>query len=232
MASAQPALDVRRHDFVHLSLSCDEFHGSDLSLRDKADVRAWIMARRPFVARRQDAGAVTHNRICLGLPLPPAAGKRRIAIEIDAAQVCAIDAPPRLRECLHAVPAAWCEPLTRLETSSRRLGIVFRVFGSLALQATTGIAYLHPGSDVDLLWAPADRPSLEAGLDLLAAWELSSGMRADGEILFAQQGACWREWRGGTARVLVKGIGGPSLVSRDHLLAALDPGYTPERSAA
>jgi hypothetical protein len=57
-------------------------------------------------------------------------------------------------------------------------------------------------------------------------------MRADGEILFAHHGVSWREWLRGNARVLAKGIDGPSVVSREELLAALDGGLTLERNAA
>jgi phosphoribosyl-dephospho-CoA transferase len=135
MASTVPAMNVRRHDFVHLSASCSAFHGSDLSVNDQTHVRTWIAAGRPFVVRRRDAGTVAHNRICLGLPLPPSAGKRRIALDVDCAEVSAIAPPPLLCECLHAVPAAVRDPLTRLDVSARRIGIVFRVFGSMAFEA-------------------------------------------------------------------------------------------------
>ena len=64
---------------------------------------------------------------------------------------------------------------------------------------------------------------------MLAAWEVESGIRADGEILFGDDDAvAWREWMYGgrrgdiaSARVLVKAVFGPRLEAGAKLLAGL-----------
>jgi len=231
MASLPPGgIEARRHDLIRLLPSCDRRVGAELDGADRSGVQAWVSAGRPFVVRSQPRPFAS-DRIALGLPLPPAAAKRRIALEVDRACVSAVERPPLLDATLHALSAMWCDALATLDRSAKHVGIVLRVYGSIAFQSLTGLPYLHAASDVDLLWTPPDRGVLAAGLAVLAAWERSSGLRADGEILFGASGVSWREWQRGAPRVLVKSIEGPALRDRAELLALLDAGV-PEESVA
>ena len=66
----------------------------------------------------------------------------------------------------------------------RNIDLELRVFGSLAWQALSGLQYLTPQSDIDLLWHPLSNAQLQQGIALLARWEQDHGLRADGEVLF------------------------------------------------
>jgi phosphoribosyl-dephospho-CoA transferase len=100
------------------------------------------------------------------------------------------------------------------------------VFGSLAWQALSGLPYLTPQSDIDLLWHPQSNAQLQQGIALLARWEQTSGLRADGEVLFgAGSAVSWREWAtsksGNGQRVLVKRASSAELVEARELLEML-----------
>ena len=105
-------------------------------------------------------------------------------------------------------------------------GIELRVFGSLAWQALSGLPYLTSQSDIDLLWHPKSRRQLQQGIELLACWEQTSGLRADGEVLFGGTSAVsWREWSalqtGDERRVMVKRESSAELVDSLELLEML-----------
>jgi phosphoribosyl-dephospho-CoA transferase len=89
---------------------------------------------------------------------------------------------------------------------ARDHGLTPRPFGALLWQAMTGLTYLSPTSDLDLLW-PCPvlvPPSLLAGL---ARIDEGAPMRLDGEVLLADGGGVqWRELHQapGNGSVLVK----------------------------
>jgi phosphoribosyl-dephospho-CoA transferase len=171
----------------------------------------WAAAGRPLIVRRYAPGEPREG-IPLGLPLPPAHGKRRIGVLLPASDLSPVT-PPALADTAGHVPAAWHPTLDALVALGRRHGAVPRPFGGLLWQAMTGLPYLTAGSDLDLLW-PCPAPVPPALLDGLDAIARDAPMRLDGEILLPDGGGVhWRELReapeGGT--VLVKRVGGLEL---------------------
>src|SRR5947209_8840320 len=100
-------IEARRHDLIRLLPSSANAAGAELDGADRNEVQAWVHAARPFVVRSQPR-LLASKRIALGLPLPPAAAKRRIALDVERTCVRAVEAPPLLDACLHALPARWC----------------------------------------------------------------------------------------------------------------------------
>jgi phosphoribosyl-dephospho-CoA transferase len=155
------------------------------------------------------------------------AGVRRVGkTGVSRSHVIAGTAPPlKLVETIPHLPAMWREPLLRLLCGAESIRIDFGVYGSAAWEALTGEKYLTPQSDIDLLWRPTRVDQLGAGIALLAGWEVATGLRADGEILFGDDDAvAWREWMESASepvppRVLVKSLAGPRLCTRAELLA-------------
>ena len=101
-----------------------------------------------------------------------------------------------------------------------------RVFGSVAWEALTGLRYLTPASDIDLLWWPADAAQVAEVIALLRAWESGHGIRADGEVEFDDGTAvAWREWdhvartSNSQRRVLGKTLHGPRIRAFSDLAA-------------
>ncbi|MGU3667415.1 malonate decarboxylase holo-[acyl-carrier-protein] synthase [Methylobacterium sp. A49B] len=154
-------------------------------------LRGWAEAGRPFVVRRRvpgdDAGAVP-----LGLPLPPADGKRRIGLALPEEALTALS-PMSLIDVAGDAPAAWRPAIRDLVAIGAGHGIVPRSFGGLLWQAVTGLTYLTATSDLDLLW-PC-REAVPAGL-LTQIRNIAdvAPMRIDGEILLPDGfGLHWRE---------------------------------------
>ena len=111
------------------------------------------------------------DTIAVGLALPPAQGKRRIALSVAANDIARYTPPLRLADAIAHAPAAWQPALAELDAAAIDIDLELRVFGSLAWQALSGMQYLTPQSDIDLLWHPQSHAQLQQGIALLARWE-------------------------------------------------------------
>lgn len=168
----------------------------------------WAEAGRPLIVRRRVPGEGA-AAVPLGLPLPPADGKRRIGLALPAEHLARLDGPSLAEAAAHA-PAAWQATIAAIVALGERYGLNPRPFGGLLWQAVTGLTYLSAASDLDLLW-PCREPVSTGLLDGLATIAEQAPMRLDGEILLPDgTGLHWRELRdtpeGGT--VLAKGLDG------------------------
>lgn len=181
----------------------------------------WQRRDWPAVVRRLDADAAP-DEVCLGLPVPPdsAGVKTRIALRVRTADVARSSAAIELRAAL-PFSGAWHARLTALCDEAAPLR--FRVFGSLAMQALTGLQYVSPASDVDLLFHPASRQALDDGVALLERH--TRHVPLDGEIVFPGGAAVsWKEWQMAMrhpAKVMVKELHAVRLADTASLLAAL-----------
>lgn len=177
----------------------------------------WVTAGRPFVARRRIDGDPA-GLLPLGLPLPPSMGKRRIGFCLQPEGVVRVEPPPLLSVAMTAAPAGWQEPIGRLLA----LDAETRCFGSLAWEHLTGLAYLAPASDLDLLWRPVDEAACRRLLAALALLVPGLPMRLDGEIVAADGTAVqWREALDGTALLMAKSMERVALVEQGAFLAGL-----------
>ena len=180
-------------------------------------VETWADAARPLVARRPVEGDPP-QAAPLGLPLPPAQGKRRIAVSLPRTAILAVAPPPRLHDARSAAPQAWRATITEILA----LDDLVRTYGSLAWTRLTGLAYLSASSDLDLLWALPAPARLDPFLDKIAAVAARAPMRIDGEIIGAAGAVHWRELQGG-GEVMVKHPMGVRLMTREAFLAGGRP---------
>jgi phosphoribosyl-dephospho-CoA transferase len=216
-----PELQLRRHDVVHLDRDAWSSR-----LRDTFDARTpivdeWIALGRPLVARRPSEE--DQAGIPLGLPLPPSLGKARIAVTAPRQAVARVSPPPALIEIHTFAPAAWRSTLDHVATLCAKLNIELRVFGSLAWEQLTGLDYVTPASDVDLLFIGARRLAVAPLVRGLAEIEADAPMRLDGEIVRVDGAAAnWRELRVAPPEVLVKTLDGVLLQSSVEFLGGLD----------
>lgn len=200
-----------------------------------APARAWLDAGGPGVIARwqTDPRDARPPALVLGVCLPPAApGLKpgRCAVEFAApVPLVRVAPPPALDEVLPAAPAGWRATLTRLREDGERLGVRWRVFGSLLWQhlyaGRGGAPFVNARtSDVDLLFAPADTARLDDALALLAA-AAGHPFALDAEIIFPSGCAVhWREWARRPARVLAKHLLGPRFRTTEALRAELARG--------
>ncbi|WP_416058224.1 malonate decarboxylase holo-[acyl-carrier-protein] synthase [Stenotrophomonas maltophilia] len=196
-------------------LSADAGWRADVATQEPR-LAAWFAQGLPaMVARR--AVDDPDPRLRLGVPLPPGEGKQRLALRVPPQDVLRLQAPPALDEVLAGgVATDWQAPLQAM----LRLAPA-RVFGAFAWQHLTGLPYVHPRSDVDLLWQVDDARQADLLVERLRHWESTHGQRVDGELCLADGGGVnWREYAGRSREVLVKRLDGAALEARDRLFVA------------
>jgi phosphoribosyl-dephospho-CoA transferase len=217
---------IGRHDLVWIrpeSRAAVAAQVAEEKLR--AHVASWLAADRPLVVARQPDN-IDADTIAVGLASTPVQGKRRIALGVSAHDIVRHTPPLLLADTIAHAPAEWQPELAELHDSAISIGIKLHVFGSLAWQALSGMQYVTPQSDIDLLWHPQSNTQLQQGIELLTNWEQASGLRADGEVLFgAGSAVSWREWAAmecdDDQRVLVKRERSAGLVAARELLELL-----------
>jgi len=213
-----------RHELVWLNAAGWQAARAAAAPGQDAPLARWQHEDWPAVVRRSDA-SVADDIVCLGVALPPDADGAKCRIALQASTACvsrSMRALP-LFDAAAAAPAAWQDGLRALAADAH--GLALRAYGSLALQACTGLPYLRPSSDIDLLLYPRSAGELHTGLALLAAH--SRQLPLDGEVVFPSGAAvAWKEWLGAGrpgARVLVKHSGAVCLARPEALLASLAP---------
>ena len=206
---------LRRHSLAHADPAAWRcLLESQLYVHAEPLLWEWANRGYPLIVRRandRDAGA----GIPLGLPLPPAHGKKRIAFVMAAESIREVHLPPLLAEAGQSAPLCWRDTIRRLVSVDPEV----RVYGSLAWQHVTGLTYLNEASDLDLLWRHRYPRELETLLHAVHVIEREAPMRIDGELV-ASSGAAvhWREIFLGTREVLAKRMEGVRLVARADFL--------------
>lgn len=212
-----------RHKLVWLS--ADGWSGllAAADATHAAPIRRWAEAGWPLVARRSDADLAA-GEVSLGLALPPdpdSGHKVRIALRAQLSGVSNSAPPLLLKDVIDTLPPAWREAAARLEAEAA--GLTLRVYGSAALQALTGLPYLRPTSDLDLLFAPATDRQYQSGLALLQKY--AGRLPLDGEVVFPRGSAvAWKELAAAGStddRVLSKESDTVRLTQLNLLLATL-----------
>lgn len=163
--------------------------------------------------------------LSVGIALPPRptdGRKIRIGLQIPRSEVEHVTPPLSFSQITQAAPPPWRSSLTMLDQNASLQGLTLRVYGSLALQALTGKAYVTAASDIDVLSRPTTEPMLYDVLDLLQRYACS--LPLDGEIVFPTgQAVAWKEFLHAltlknSPRVLVKEMRTVRLATIDELL--------------
>ena len=215
----------RRHDLLHVA---PDVWASVLAhrpaLADLPLLSTWADRGWPLVVRRRTE-AEDPGLAPVGVPLPPAAGKHRVALLFPPGGVLLRSSPPSLRAVASVACSGWQSPIASLLDLGESVGVEPSAFGSLLWQHQTGLTYLSPHSDLDVLWTvPADLDvlSLVSGV---AEVQRDTLLRIDGEVVFPDGSAVnWRElWNehrtGGRAGVLAKTMEGVRLLDIASLLS-------------
>jgi phosphoribosyl-dephospho-CoA transferase len=176
----------------------------------------WFAQGLPAIVARRAADDAD-PRLRLGVPLPPAEGKLRVALRVPAGDVLRTAPPPTLQAVLESDLAPdWQRALQALQNIAEA-----RVFGAFAWQHLTGLPYVHARSDIDLLWPIDTTVQADALAARLQAWEAEHDRRVDGELCLGGDAAVnWREYAGGSRQVLVKRLEGAALELREALFAS------------
>ena len=215
---------LERHTLVWLAAPGWDAARAAAPLAQHAALSSWQQHDWPVVVRRTDVDTAP-DQLDLGLPLPPDAAtgaKLRIALRASRKHVDRTAPPLALAAASHTA-SPWREQLDQLHHEAGESDL--RVFGSRAMQALTGLPYVRPTSDIDLLFRPASQRQLHTVLALLARY--AETLPLDGEIDFpGGRAVAWKEWlqaRANGAKVLVKQLDRVSLQNTELLWEALPP---------
>lgn len=168
-------------------------------------VDAWFRLGRPAIVRRAAEDPPPTQTVALGIPLSPARGRLRIALTLSTRAVRKATAPSLLTNVMASAPDSLRAPLQHLAENLWAENLTPRVYGSLLWEHLTRETYLTASSDIDLLLSVGDIARLRRGVQILQDWELATGLRADGEMVFPDGSAvAWRELAHGADKLLVK----------------------------
>ena len=195
---------LQRHQLVRLQPArWSELLDARGDLAGEVLLHDWVNAGWPLIARRPLPGEA--GGFALGLPLPPSAGKRRVAVNVQRDAIDSVSFLPRLAQAMDSAPLSWKDSRQRLNALAEHHGIEARVFGSLAWQWLTGLIYLSPDSDLDIVWTLPPRERIGMFLAELAEIETLAPMRLDGEVIRADgSGVNWRELHSGSKDLALK----------------------------
>lgn len=210
---------LNRHDWVWLGADWRAHLAGALPLSREDILEAWRARGLPFVVARglEDDPADT---VRLGLSLP---NRSRIGLHVHIRALERRAGPPALRDAISVAPRSWREEMMRLDEAVAAIGATVHIYGSLAWLLRSGDAYVQPGSDIDLLFAPTGRSQAEALLDILG--KLREPPSWDGEfVLPGGWGAAWRELARRPPSVLLKGLRRLELWSPEQVFVALESG--------
>jgi phosphoribosyl-dephospho-CoA transferase len=174
-------------------------------------INMWAGNGWPLVVRSRGCDEAAHL-LALGIPLPPSHGKKRCAFRVDADLVIRTEGPPLVALATAVAPPSWRDSIS----SITRLDAGTRCFGSLGWEYLTGLSYLTPESDLDLLWDVASEAEADQLARDIARIDNQSPMRIDGEFVALSGGIQWREWHSNVPAVMAKTLVGPRLLPREQ----------------
>jgi phosphoribosyl-dephospho-CoA transferase len=156
-------------------------------------VGSWADRGWPVIARRR-AEADDPALVPVGLPLLPAAGKRRIALLLPPDGVLQRSSLPLLRATAMVADSSWRSTIASLVALGARVGAEPSTFGSLLWQHQTGQIYLSRHSDLDVLWPVPPGFDVLSLVFSIAEVQRDAPLRIDGEVVFPDGSAVnWRE---------------------------------------
>jgi phosphoribosyl-dephospho-CoA transferase len=184
----------RRHDLLHVAP--DVWAAALASRPPFADLpllAEWADRGWPVIVRRRGETDDRHL-VPVGVPLPPAAGKRRVALLIPPDGILQRSLPPSLHATAKVADPGWRSTIDALVAVGARSGVEPASYGSLLWQHLTGLAYLSPHSDLDVIWPIPTNFDVNSLVRSIAEIQHDAPLRIDGEIIFPDGSAVnWRE---------------------------------------
>ncbi|MBW6401324.1 malonate decarboxylase holo-[acyl-carrier-protein] synthase [Roseomonas sp. HJA6] len=218
-----PVASRRRHDL--LLIASDAWRSAldrSPAMAELPFVRGWVERGWPVILRRH-AEAEDNDLVAVGLPLPPGAGRHRVGLLLPSEAILRVRRPPSLRAAAWVVDPGRRPTVPALLQFGERYGVEPAVVGSLLWHHVTGLPYLTPASDLDLLWPVRRLGDIHPLLRGIARLQRDTPFRIDGEVILPDGVAGnWRElWNADTASgdidVLGKSLAGVRLVLRASL---------------
>jgi phosphoribosyl-dephospho-CoA transferase len=214
-------LPLERNQLVHLTPAAwQPVHDRAWDAQALEILTHWRAHQWPLVVTRLRI-EIGDTEICLGLPAPRLWSRRKLALVMPPSAIASVAPFPTLGQLTAA--NHWGAPTLALDVALQQVDVQARVYGSYAWQHITGLDYVHPDSDIDLILPVRDIAHACQALAPLAQSQLPQ--RLDGEFVFTGGLAvAWRELQqlinGQVTQVLVKHRTQVGLMSRQALEAS------------
>ena len=184
----------RRHDLLHVA---PDVWASAVAQRpalaDLPLLEHWAQREWPVIVRRRAEGE-DPGMVPVGVPLPPAAGKCRVALVLPPGGILQRSPPPLLGAAAKVADEGWQATIAALLALGTRTGVEPSAFGSLLWEHLTGLAYLSPQSDLDVLWPVPENFDVLSLVFGIGQVQRDAPIRIDGEVIFPDGSAVnWRE---------------------------------------
>ncbi len=196
----------RRHSFAWVGDEESLFDriSGETPQDDVAILRTWLGKRNPLIVRRpcliEDG-----KTVCLGLALPPDPAKRRLAFRLPLAEIGKLVEPPLWRDCVASAAMKVARRVKSVLLATENAGLPLQTFGSYAWQYYTGLSYVTPNSDIDVLVQIKSRDEWEKFRQLMIDPK-KTPHRVDLEIVLSGDASFnWREFGAPGTRLLFKG---------------------------
>ncbi|WP_321504228.1 malonate decarboxylase holo-[acyl-carrier-protein] synthase [Breoghania sp.] len=219
----------RRHVLAQLSSQTREalvpalLDGLPHTMRDdeteKAVLKGFLEDRIPGIVCRptRECG---EGQGQLGFSFPFRVGEQRVrsSLIVNADEVTAYVTPYEVMDrAMRRFPTAHPR-LQALSDCAEQHSVRLGLIGSAALAAVTGLAYVRPQSDIDVVVDARHGGSLEAFNDAVAALCEELGISVDAELEVNDSlGVKMKEYFSSAKKVLVKYIDGIDLVEKEKL---------------
>jgi phosphoribosyl-dephospho-CoA transferase len=183
----------------------------------------WSERGLPLVIARQP-NPLDSRSVALGLPMPLSFGRRRLALTVDVDDLDSLRQFPPLADVCRWLESSAQRLLSGLEVELRAHAGEPRVYGSYGWKTMTGLDFVRPDSDLDLLLPVTGAAAADEVCRALQSAPRGP-LRLDGELVFPSGGAvAWREWLSWRGRpdgigILVKHTHGVSIERSSEWLA-------------
>jgi phosphoribosyl-dephospho-CoA transferase len=196
---------LRRHSFAWITNSGSlwQFVEGETPLNDVICLRNWLGRGRPMIIRRPCISE-DGKSVYVGLSLPPDPVKRRLAFRLPFSSLANVVEPPLWTECVEAFSESseMAGPILSVIEVAK---LPLQTFGSYAWQHFTGLSYVTPQSDVDLI-VPINRREDWRRFRQLMSETQKTDQRVDLEIILNGDSSFrWREFEAPGRQLLFKG---------------------------
>jgi phosphoribosyl-dephospho-CoA transferase len=196
---------LRRHSFAWItdSGSPSQSAEGETPQNDVVCLRNWLGRGRPVIIRRPCISE-DGKSVYVGLSLPPDPVKRRLSFRLPFSSLANVVEPPLWAECAQTFSDV-SEMASPILTVIEAAKLPLQTFGSYARQHYTGLPYVTPHSDIDLI-VPINRRDDWRRFRQLMSESQKTDQRVDLEIILNGDASFnWREFETPGTRLLFKG---------------------------
>jgi phosphoribosyl-dephospho-CoA transferase len=196
---------LRRHSFAWITDSGSflQFVEGETPLIDVICLRNWLGRGRPVIIRRP-CRSEDGEFVYVGLSLPPDPVKRRLPFLLPLSCLVDVVEPPLWTECADGFneSSEIAGPILAVTEAAK---LPLQTFGSYAWQHYTGLSYVTPHSDIDLIVPISHRQDWRRFQELMSQTQkMEQGV--DLEIMLNGDASFhWREFEAPGSQLLFKG---------------------------